>query len=279
MNYKVEYRKGGARPWKIINKKSGRVVGCSLTEEIARLSLDARYGMKTRPSFIKRTFANVKRLALILGLLVLTSCSSGTYLTPYTPTTEPTVSAYQPSSATTTAVPVVTLIPTLPPLPPTPTPLPTPALTPTPTQIPVSTPTPTLTPTPTPPPPSAPPPTPTVILPSEQSITAYMYASITIGGFVNQIGYALSNESSQPITVIKVEFLDQSGNIKTSTSEETIQAAPHKGVLQSGMSFNWSKSFQTPYPKTEVEQWIVKWYCRNMNASPFIIIGHSASLP
>ncbi len=187
---------------------------------------------------------------------------------PTTPTPTPTVTV----TATPTPAPTATTIAPAPaPVPTTAAPSPTPAPAPTPTP----TPTPTVTVTPTP----TPTPTPKVILPSEQSITAYLYPSITIGDFVNQIGYALSNGSSQPITAIKLEFLDQNGNVKTSVSEETIQAASHKGVLQPGLTFNWSKSCQIPYPKAEVNQWIVKWYCRDMNASPFMIIGHSIATP
>jgi hypothetical protein len=45
MAYTVEYRNDGERPWKIINTKTGRVVGCSRTREIAAGSLGDRYAV------------------------------------------------------------------------------------------------------------------------------------------------------------------------------------------------------------------------------------------
>jgi len=43
MPYKVEKRGNSERPYKIINKETGRVVGSSTTREKAQASIRARY--------------------------------------------------------------------------------------------------------------------------------------------------------------------------------------------------------------------------------------------
>jgi len=46
MPYMVENR-GGKKPWKIIKKETGEVVGSSMTEEEAMASVRARYAADT----------------------------------------------------------------------------------------------------------------------------------------------------------------------------------------------------------------------------------------
>ncbi len=48
MPYKIECKKGQARPWKIINKVTGKVVGSSLTKKDAEASIRARYVGESR---------------------------------------------------------------------------------------------------------------------------------------------------------------------------------------------------------------------------------------
>ena len=104
----------------------------------------------------------------------------------------------------------------------------------------------------------------------KEAVSAIFYPSMTIGGFVYGIGYNLTNGSSNTITVIRVEFIDAKGNIQHTVSESTIQAASHKGRLLSGNSFNWSLSFQLPYPAEEIEDWQVIWYCKDFEGDGFI---------
>ncbi len=42
MPYRIEHRKGQKRPWKIINKITGKVVGSSKTKAKAEASIRAR---------------------------------------------------------------------------------------------------------------------------------------------------------------------------------------------------------------------------------------------
>ena len=42
MPYKIEKR-SGARPWKIVNKETGKVVGSSVSKEMAQKAVKARY--------------------------------------------------------------------------------------------------------------------------------------------------------------------------------------------------------------------------------------------
>lgn len=43
MPYKIEHRKGQKRPFKIINKNTGKVVGSSTSKKKAQASVRARY--------------------------------------------------------------------------------------------------------------------------------------------------------------------------------------------------------------------------------------------
>ena len=43
MPYKIIKQGGGSRPYKIINKNTGKVVGSSRSEKMARASVRARY--------------------------------------------------------------------------------------------------------------------------------------------------------------------------------------------------------------------------------------------
>jgi hypothetical protein len=104
-----------------------------------------------------------------------------------------------------------------------------------------------------------------------------MYSAVTIGNFVHQVGYNLTNGSSQTITVIKVEFINEDGIKRQVVSESTIQGASHKGQLLPGNTFNWSVSFQVPYSTEEIEGWQVKWYCKDANGQQFIVVGYYTS--
>ena len=107
---------------------------------------------------------------------------------------------------------------------------------------------------------------------TEELLSATMYPVITIGGYVYQLGYNLSNNSSQTITVTKVEFFDGNGNVKYTVSQSTLQGTSHKGQLLSGNTFNWSVSFQIPYSTEEIEGWQVKWYCLDAHGEVVPII-------
>lgn len=111
----------------------------------------------------------------------------------------------------------------------------------------------------------------------EELLSAMLYPAMTIGSYVHQLGYNLTNGSSQTITVTKVEFSDKNGNIKHTVSESTIQGTSHKGQLLSGNTFNWSVSFQVPYSTEEIEGWQVKWYCLDANGQKFTVKGKCSS--
>lgn len=112
----------------------------------------------------------------------------------------------------------------------------------------------------------------------KELVSSFMYSAMTIGNAVHQLGYGLTNGSSQTITVTKVEFFDKNGSIKHTVSESTIQGASHKGQLLSGNTFNWSVSFQAPYSTEEIEGWQVKWYCSDANGVEFTVTGEYSSL-
>ncbi len=112
---------------------------------------------------------------------------------------------------------------------------------------------------------------------TKELLSSFMYSAMTIGNAVHQLGYGLTNGSSQTITVTKVEFFDKNGSITHTVSESTIQEASHKGQLLSGNTFNWSVSFSTPYFTEEIEGWQVKWYCSDAHGVKFTVIGHYTS--
>lgn len=113
----------------------------------------------------------------------------------------------------------------------------------------------------------------------KELLETWIYSAITIGDAVHQLGYGLTNGSSQTITVTKVEFFDKNGSITHTVSESTIQGTSHKGQLLSGHSFNWSLSFSTPYFTEEIEGWTVKWYCLDAHGVKFTVEGkYSSSL-
>ncbi len=43
MPYSIQYVKGAVRPWKIINKRTGKVVGSSKSRKAAQASVRARH--------------------------------------------------------------------------------------------------------------------------------------------------------------------------------------------------------------------------------------------
>lgn len=111
----------------------------------------------------------------------------------------------------------------------------------------------------------------------KELLSSFMYSAMTIGNAVHQLGYGLTNDSSQTITVTKVEFFDKNGSIKHTVSESTIQGTSHKGQLLSENTFNWSVSFRTPYFTEEIEGWQAKWYCSDAHGVKFTVIGHYTS--
>lgn len=44
MPYSIKFVKGTKRPWKIVKRDTGKVVGSSTTQEMATSSMRARYG-------------------------------------------------------------------------------------------------------------------------------------------------------------------------------------------------------------------------------------------
>ena len=113
----------------------------------------------------------------------------------------------------------------------------------------------------------------------KELLSSFMYSAITIGNAVHQLGYGLTNGSSQTITVTKVEFFDKNGSITHTVSESTIQGTSHKGQLLSENTFNWSLSFSTPYFTEEIEGWTVKWYCLDAHGVKFTVEGKYSSSP
>jgi uncharacterized repeat protein (TIGR02543 family) len=111
----------------------------------------------------------------------------------------------------------------------------------------------------------------------KELLETWIYSAMTIGDAVHQLGYGLTNGSSQTITVTKVEFFDKNGSIAHTVSESTIQGTSHKGQLLSGHSFNWSLSFSTPYFTEEIEGWTIKWYCLDANGVQFTVEGQYSS--
>ena len=112
----------------------------------------------------------------------------------------------------------------------------------------------------------------------KEKFETQFYSAMTIGDFVHQVGYFLTNNSPQAITVTKVEFFDKNGDIQHTVSESALQETLHKGYLSAGNTFNWNVSFQIPYSTAEVKEWQAKWYCRDSNGSPFTVTGSYSSL-
>jgi len=113
----------------------------------------------------------------------------------------------------------------------------------------------------------------------KEKFETQLYSAMTIGSYVYQLGYNLSNNSPQAITVTKVEFFDENGNIQHTISQSTLQEASHKGQLLPGRTFNWSLSFQIPHSTEEIEKWQIKWCCLDSDGDMFVVSNQGYSNP
>lgn len=58
MPYKVRFVRGAKKPWKIIKKSTGEVVGSSTTRELAEKSIAARYISDNQPNTLPKNKTN-----------------------------------------------------------------------------------------------------------------------------------------------------------------------------------------------------------------------------
>lgn len=99
--------------------------------------------------------------------------------------------------------------------------------------------------------------------------TKYTWMVVSSFAYVEggKVFYNLINDSSQRITVTKVELYDQSGIIRH-LDQSTELGVPNMGKLSSGDILRMS--FSSPTYKN-FNGWLVRWYCIDHNLVPFTV--------
>lgn len=127
----------------------------------------------------------------------------------------------------------------------------------------------------------------TIIMDSDKSViahfaavtaTAEFYPSSTIGGYVRELSFDLHNGPSQAITVIKVEILDEHGNVVFTMSQADMAETWGNGQVDPDRALHSAISLQIPPSLKEIENWQVNWYCLDADGVEFTVEGKYPSL-
>jgi hypothetical protein len=137
--------------------------------------------------------------------------------------------------------------------------------TPTPIPTVISTPTPTATPIPTPTP------IPVFVPANADSCSGILYASMILGGRVNNLAYQLYNGASEAITINKVEFYSGEGTLEHSMSDADIITEWGSNQVSAHGSFPGSLSFGIQPTEEDVATWYIVWSCTSESGNPFNI--------
>jgi len=118
----------------------------------------------------------------------------------------------------------------------------------------------------------------------EELVSAVLYPVRTVSsrGIITHFGSTLFNDSSQTITVYKMEILDESSNVAYLISHyesegTTIAETWGNGEVPSRKSLSMCGWVNPPYKNEDIVEWRVKWYCLDANGEEFTITGEFSS--
>ena len=89
----------------------------------------------------------------------------------------------------------------------------------------------------------------------------------------HELGFGIENNSSDTITIDKIEFYDQTGNLDQIIPQDQIVEIWETGEVKQGDSFVGTIKLVVPLQDEELEGWQVKFHCIDSDAQPFTVIG------
>ncbi|MDP2864178.1 MAG: fibronectin type III domain-containing protein, partial [bacterium] len=118
----------------------------------------------------------------------------------------------------------------------------------------------------------------------EELVSAVLYPVRTVSsrGIITHFGSTLFNDSSQTITVYKMEILDESSNVAYLISHyesegTTIAETWGNGEIPPRKSISMVGWVNPPFKNEDIVEWRVEWYCEAANGERFTITGKFSS--
>lgn len=89
----------------------------------------------------------------------------------------------------------------------------------------------------------------------------------------HELGFGIENNTSEAITIEKIEFYEQNGNIYQSIPNDQIIEIWETGEVEPGHDFVGTLKLTTALTDEELKGWQVKFYCIDSDEQPFNVVG------